>query len=436
MIDFKSLRSRVTEEGLVERLGPVERLLSTAAALLRNDTGLKLVFYSKLMNFIRLIALYVVEKNGLRKLLADQRGSGTGGMGDDRALATLMVLLYHFGITRSARGRLVMARRFARIGEGERRVVFSAVEESAAPRPGGVSAGYRGVIEDFLFVRRLIGRYRNPRCELRDMPRGEAWGALIAKGGLDYEVRLCETLFNLSRLVVGGRIPSPFEESYYTESGRNAFRNFTGERFGRIVESLERKAPLRSVLDIGCGYGDYLDVLARRLPGAALYGIELQEKVFAETRARFAGNDSIVLLNTDFFRFRPDMKFDLVLLNYVLFYFNHEEKRQLFRRIVSMLSDRGSILVCQYFQGIEGMKRELALRQGDLSFARKIEMYYSNKILYANTLWNDTADAFSESVRWNELAEILDGEGLEIRSLTNADRYYFSLFLEIRRKGR
>ena len=57
--------------------------------------------------------------------------------------------------------------------------------------------------------------------------------------------------------------------------------------------------------------------------------------------------------------------------------------------------------------GIEHMKKELAKQQGDYSVSKKIEMYYSDKVLYANTLWNDSVDTFAEAVKWDELKSLL-----------------------------
>ena len=77
------------------------------------------------------------------------------------------------------------------------------------------------------------------------------------------------------------------------------------------------------------------------------------------------------------------------------------------------------------------MKKDLALKQSELSPFKEIEMFYSNKILYANTLWNDSADTFSESVKWDEFVDIVAENNLKIKRITNADSFYYSLFIEL-----
>ena len=50
-------------------------------------------------------------------------------------------------------------------------------------------------------------------------------------------------------------------------------------------------------------------------------------------------------------------------MNYVLFYFNSEEKKRVLEKAKSLLDENGSIVLCQYFSGIENLKKELAIKQ-------------------------------------------------------------------------
>lgn len=72
-----------------------------------------------------------------------------------------------------------------------------------------------------------------------------------------------------------------------------------------------------------------------------------------------------------------------------------------------MLTRQGSIVVCQYLSGIESLKKSLVKKQRDYSMAKAIAMHYSDKVLYANTLWSDAVDTFSEAVKWNEFNQMI-----------------------------
>ena len=73
----------------------------------------------------------------------------------------------------------------------------------------------------------------------------------------------------------------------------------------------------------------------------------------------------------------------------------------------------------------------MARIRNDQGSQKKIEMHYGSKILYANTLWNNASDAFCEAEDWNELLEFTSEAGFEIKSIDNADPFYYSHFIEL-----
>ncbi len=437
MIEYCRLKNKDTELNTPERLMFPECFITyITKRLTRSNTALKLRFYPKILNFIRLISLYIIEKNKLWNIVNDFPESNLFQKDQkNRILSSLINLLYHFEILITKDNHFLFDKKYRKINSEQKKAILSVIENDSMIIPKNISGNYLKMIKDFLFIRDLISRYRDSTYKFRYIKQGKAWIAMLTEGNLDYEVRLCETLFHLSKLTLPDKIPSPFDESYYTESGRNAFNNFTKYRFGEIIEEINKTKPLSSLLDIGCGYGNYLSVAIEKLNTTNLTGIELQKKVFEETRSRFQDFSNVQILNIDFFDFNSHQKFDLVLLNYVLFYFNYHDKKRLFQKIAALLSEDGTIILCQYFQGIENLKRDLASKKNELSVSKKIEMFYGNKILYANTLWNDTADTFSESAIWSELLEILNESNLVIHSVINADSYYFSLFVAIKKKS-
>jgi len=260
------------------------------------------------------------------------------------------------------------------------------------------------------------------------------WQALIENKQLDYEVRLSETLHQLTKLQLPNKISSDLSDEYYTESGRNAFNNYTRSSFENYLNHIHAQHPVQQVLDVGCGYGNYLNSVNEVLPDSRITGIEMQEKVYHETLKRFKKIEAISLIHANVFDAELPQNIDLILFNYVLFYFSTAEKIRLFKHLSQHLSDNGSILVCQYYTKIEALKEGLAKRHNKRKLSNRIEQYIGNKILYANSLWNESSDAFVQAENWDEFLQVLDQTGFKVVSMTNADHFYYSLFLEIKKK--
>lgn len=286
-------------------------------------------------------------------------------------------------------------------------------------------------LRHYQFILQLIAYYKHNDSQVSI---GKVWKKMIREKRLDYEIRLCETLINLEKFEVGKKIKSPFSESYYTGSGENAFNNYTKHKFVNYVTLIGETTAIKNVLDIGCGFGNYIDALVVNNPAISVTGIELNPEVAASTTQKFKDNERVTILNNSIFDYHSNDKFDLILLNYVLFYFTHDEKVRLFKHLNSMLSDGGRILVCQYYSGIENMKVSLSSILGDTSLSKKIEIYYANKISYANTLWNNTVDVFKEAERFDKFSDILGNTGFSIYRICPADRFYYSFFIEIVRQ--
>ena len=81
------------------------------------------------------------------------------------------------------------------------------------------------------------------------------------------------------------------------------------------------------------------------------------------------------------------------------------------------------------------MKKQIAKKQRQWSVATRIGTYYGDKVLYANALWNEASDAFAQGESWGEFKRIIEKAGFEIESVTHADPYYYSLFVQIKKKS-
>jgi len=361
--------------------------------------GRKLSFYNMFLDFLRVICLKIISNN-------------------QKQCKELMVLGSDFA-------HLLLQLNMATVTENKV-ILHPKYCEANQVRP------LKKQLHHYQFILQLIAYYKHNDSQVSI---GKAWKKMIREKKLDYEIRLCETLFNLEKLEVGKKIKSPFSESYYTGSGENAFNNYTKQKFVNYVTLIGETTTLKNVLDIGCGFGNYIDALVVNKPAISVTGIELNPEVAASTTQKFKDNERVTILNNSIFDYQSTDKFDLILLNYVLFYFTHDEKVRLFKHLNSMLSDGGRILVCQYYSGIENMKVSLSSILGDTSLSKKIEIYYANKISYANTLWNNTVDVFKEAERFDKFNDILSNTGFSIYRICPADRFYYSFFIEIIRQG-
>lgn len=415
MVPYKLLHQPINEFQKKEAFTPLHKLLLSAIRLGSATISFKLQFYHFLMSFIRVVALKILVQNHITKEFNTTSGT----------LQRLGDLLIHFNLASKVDGKIVITAKSAEL----KNIVQAAQNQNNAEN---LSSYWNKQLHQYFKVLELIDFYRDRQPLTSSLKQVPKWKQFLNAGVLDYEVRLAETLFELGKLEIGSKIPSPFSESYYSESGRNAFHNFTKARFIEALGHVHGASPAPQILDIGCGYGNYIDAALQWSPEASVVGYELQEDLFKEVKSRFKEYKKIHIYNEDILSAQPKEQFHIVLLNYVLFYFDQSEKQQLFKKIKECLAKDGSILVCQYYSGIEHLKYQLAKQQGEATLAGKIEMYYGNKVLYANALWNETASTFSEAEDWLKFNKILADNGLKIKRLTNADRFYYSLFIEIK----
>ena len=417
-------------------LNLTQRLLVNTTRLFKpNTTASKLDYFEKMLNYLRAIGLYVLSNNRGIEL----KNPGIQKTADidykERISTSLTEFLIHFGILSFSGNEMEITKDYNSLLEHER--ISKLIRDEGDLSNKSLSRKEKRLVSDFRFVRDLVQKYNHPGYNFQSITgkESEIWESLITERKLDYEVRLSETLYHLVDLKIPQKIESPFDEAYYTESGQNAFQNFTQFRFLDYLRNITKGNNTINVFDLGCGYGNYVEVVQQNFPKAFITGIEKNPKVFAETSDKFANAKNVEIINDDFFQYKPGKKYDVVLMNYVLFYFNFTDKKKIIDKAKSMLAEGGSIVLCQYYSGIESLKTELAKSQNDDSAAKKIKMYYSDKILYANTLWNDAVDTFAEAVKWNEFKTIVSEADLYMESMTNADPFYYSLFVELKHQS-
>ncbi|MGH7549896.1 MAG: class I SAM-dependent methyltransferase [Gemmatimonadota bacterium] len=88
------------------------------------------------------------------------------------------------------------------------------------------------------------------------------------------------------------------------------------------VRETLRRTDLRegdAVLDVGCGTGTLLEVVAGRVPGARLVGVDLSPAMLGVARRKLGDRGSLVAAEAGHLPF-PDRRFDLVLSSSALHY--------------------------------------------------------------------------------------------------------------------
>jgi 2-polyprenyl-3-methyl-5-hydroxy-6-metoxy-1,4-benzoquinol methylase len=90
----------------------------------------------------------------------------------------------------------------------------------------------------------------------------------------------------------------------FYEKYRSVFNHFFEDRWRKISKT---KREIKSLLDVGCGYGFFLHYLKDRIPD--IRGIELNEKV-----ADYARNSmNVPVTNCSIEKYSPDRKFDCIV---------------------------------------------------------------------------------------------------------------------------
>ena len=145
-----------------------------------------------------------------------------------------------------------------------------------------------------------------------------------------HRCRRCTHCFS----VLKGKQREQYSAQYYEEEHRRWFENPNFGLFERITALILRGGETRSVLDVGCGMGDFLRYLAKVQPGLALTGIELTD-VPPAAGIRFYKGDILTTPIEGHF----DVVVSLAVIEHV------SEVRAFARRLVSLCRPGGLICV-------------------------------------------------------------------------------------------
>ena len=101
----------------------------------------------------------------------------------------------------------------------------------------------------------------------------------------------------------------------------------------------------KSVLDIGCGEGGYIQKLAERFPDTHFTGIEISPEVAETARSLTEKNENISIENADLWQYKPEKPQDMIMMNNVIHYIGLEKRQPLFGELASWLNINGVLSV-------------------------------------------------------------------------------------------
>jgi SAM-dependent methyltransferase len=131
-------------------------------------------------------------------------------------------------------------------------------------------------------------------------------------------------------------------DSYYGHavSGYQRFRY--AYLLDLLKQSLPSEKPL-SVLDVGCGVGEFLAQLKTAIPASQLTGVDFVKPVVAEAAARYPNmtfhQDSLPNLE------KIRETFDLIIASEVLYYLADNERTLAIQRLCQLLKPRGYLFI-------------------------------------------------------------------------------------------
>ncbi|MGQ0639619.1 MAG: class I SAM-dependent methyltransferase [Gemmatimonadaceae bacterium] len=136
--------------------------------------------------------------------------------------------------------------------------------------------------------------------------------------------------------------------AFWTET-RDAHRDV-------IIDAVLKRAPIGSLLEVGCGSGANLYRLALALPGTQFHGLDVNQHVVDETRARF---EAMAMTNIALTSGRADVldmpndSIDIILCDAVLMYVGPDKIGRTLSELLRVA--RKSVLLSEWL-GAEGAR--------------------------------------------------------------------------------
>ncbi|EJV57222.1 class I SAM-dependent methyltransferase (plasmid) [Bacillus mycoides] len=271
---------------------------------------------------------------------------------------------------------------------------------------------------DYKFIERVINTEHNTTL-----------GKIMGKLEFVYIKEVLTYLQEINKLDFFKQISPSFSEDFYTDLGELAFNIYTKENYATFISQKQFK----SILDIGCGNGNYIDVHLSS-DDKQIVGVERQKKVFEKLQTKYKDKSNVVIHNEDIIDLSFECKFDMINMSYMLFYLTQDEKEKLFKRLKEILHRDGSIVICQYYPNFEIYQELMAKHNKDWNLISRYKFDICNSILQAEVVLNNMLIDFAQAEQWNLFLTLLDSSGFEVSEIAPADDTYYSYFITIKHK--
>jgi tRNA (cmo5U34)-methyltransferase len=107
------------------------------------------------------------------------------------------------------------------------------------------------------------------------------------------------------------------------------------------VSIMNLKTETPSVLDIGAGTGLFSSFIKEKYPNAQITLIDLSEKMMDVSKERFSHYTDIQYVVSDYTEYEFEQKYDLIISSLSIHHLSDEEKRKLYKKAFSLLTDDG-----------------------------------------------------------------------------------------------
>ncbi|AQQ52485.1 class I SAM-dependent methyltransferase [Planococcus lenghuensis] len=181
---------------------------------------------------------------------------------------------------------------------------------------------------------RLKNRWKLPK------PKGQNSSGIILKEMMELHI---PALLSYPDIMRGGE-RNHFDERRHADMVAETSRLLEVAAIGKVARQL-RDLKTGTVLDLGCGEGGYIKMLAKRFPQIQFIGVEVSDSVAATAREVNAEQPNVEIVCSDLWDFEPDGDADVILMNNVLHYIPLDQRAKLFGRLSDWLNDNGVLAI-------------------------------------------------------------------------------------------
>lgn len=242
-----------------------------------------------------------------------------------------------------------------------------------------------------------------------------------------YIYYVIEYIHELKDLSLNQKITASFSDTFYSDLGETAFNLFNKKNYSRVFKN----KTISSILDIGCGNGNFIDFYLSEFSDISVTGIEKQTDISHFLLEKYRENTKVTIINEDILNLNFQQSFDVINMSYMLFYLTEEQQKDLLKYLHDLLSEDGEIIVCQYFPNYEEVQIGIAEEYCNWGYLDKYKFTISQNILYAEVLLNDCLTAFENAIRYSNFVNLLSEVGLHIKEIYKADENFYSFYLSI-----